>query len=138
MHVWSLVNFTFNFAISSFFHMAKLSVGQKPTRTKAHWTKAHWDKSPLGQKTHLYAFNRDRFELMDKPQRRYSHFSFICYLRPSIYYSPPPPKKKNQIKKKSRISSTPNKYLKFQQPKKYPPFCTLIFIKDPKMHRNDL
>ena len=35
----------------------------------------------------------------------------------------------------SRISSTPNKYLKFKQPKKYPPFCTLTFRKDPKMHR---
>ena len=46
---------------------------KSPQGQKAHWTKAHQDKSPQGQnptriKAHLYTFNRDKFERMDKPQ----------------------------------------------------------------------
>ena len=41
------------------------------------------------------------------------------------------------LKKISGISSTPKKYLKFQQPPKIYPFCTMILKRDPKMHRND-
>ena len=44
-----------------------MNVGKKPTRTKTQWTKAHWDKSPCTRtKAHLYAFDIDRAELMDK------------------------------------------------------------------------
>ena len=53
---------------------------------------------------------------MDKPQGGGGTliFFFIRRLRPSIYCSPPPPPNKN---KQTCISSTPNKYLKFKQPK---------------------
>ena len=71
----------------------KSQPGQKPTRTKAH----------------LYAFKGDRFELIDKPYGGYSHFFFICRLRPSIYGSPPPKKK----------SSYPQKYSVFLKPQIY-------------------
>ena len=45
------------------------------------------------------------------PGGGYSNFFRICWLGLSIYCSP---------QKISGISSTPKKYLKFQQPKKYP------------------
>ena len=41
------------------------------------------------------------------------------------------------LQKISGISSTPKKYLKFYNPQKNPPFCTLTLRKYIEMHRND-
>ena len=71
-------------------------------------TKAHQDKSPLGQKPTYMHFTRGRFELMDKPQGGYSHLSSYVGSGPASTVHP---------QKISGISSTPNKYLKFEQPK---------------------
>ena len=42
-------------------------------------------------------------------------FFFIRWLGPSIYFSSP----------NNQEYQAPQKYLKFKQPRKYPPFCTL-------------
>ena len=44
----------------------KSPLGQKPTRTKAHLDKSPMGQKPTRTKAHLYAFNRYRFELLDK------------------------------------------------------------------------
>ena len=54
-------------------------------------------------------------------------FFFIRRLGPSTYRST----------KNIRNFKHKKKYLKFCNPKKYPPFCTFTLRKDPKLHIND-
>ena len=66
-------------------------------------------------------------------QGGYSHFSSYVGSDPaSTVHPPPPPKKKKNIR---NFKHPPIEILATQ--KKYPPFCTLILRKDPKMHRNE-
>ena len=50
----------------------------------------------------------------------------------STLHTPPPPTKYQEFQ------APPKNTWNFSNPKKYPPFCTLILRKYPKMNRNDI
>ena len=94
------------------------NTADQPTYPQNILSKGSW----LGKEILLWSFEQKQFY----GPRGYSHFFHTYAWAQHLPFTP------NKYQEFQALL----KYLKFYQPKKNPPFCTLTLRKDPKMHRN--